>query len=208
MRLVWLPVLLVSATCAEPPPTASVAQAVDIPVACGNTAQLIDAIRTANGTAGADTIVLQDCDYELTAPAADDDLGFWFGPNGLPLITSDITIAGNGATIRRATAGGTPAFRIFAVAGAGATIPGTDPVYPPAGALTLRDLTLDNGLAQGGDGGGGAGGGAGLGGAILAQGTLLLDRVTITNSEARGGAGGGEGAGGPGGGALGSAHGR
>src|SRR5262249_52391363 len=73
------------------------------------------------------------------------------GPSAF-LVTSPITILGTGETITRA---GTTAFRLFQVTA--------------AGSLTLRNLSLNNGLAQGGDGGangpatGGGGGGGGRG---------------------------------------------
>lgn len=51
------------------------------------------------------------------------------GPTGLPVITSDITVAGNGVTIQRSAAA--PSFRIFAV------------VAP--GALSLQNTTVSQG---------------------------------------------------------------
>ncbi|WP_052700810.1 right-handed parallel beta-helix repeat-containing protein [Methylocucumis oryzae] len=42
-----------------------------------------------------------------------------FGPNGLPSITSEITINGNQATIRRSQADETPHFRLFHIASSG-----------------------------------------------------------------------------------------
>lgn len=61
--------------------------------------------------------------------------------------------------------------------------------------LTLKNLTIANGLATGGNGGDGAtggGGGAGLGGAIYveATGKLTSEGVTFVNNTARGGNGG------------------
>ena len=55
---------------------------------------------------------------------------------GLPVIAANdnLTIVGNGDTIERSTAAGTPAFRLFDVA-AGAS-------------LTLQNLTLQGGLAS------------------------------------------------------------
>jgi len=41
---------------------------------------------------------------------------FWYGPDGLPAIASNLTIQGNGATIERI--GSTP-FRLFYVSGEG-----------------------------------------------------------------------------------------
>jgi len=63
-----------------------------------------------------------------------------FGPSGLPQITSEITIEGNGATIERSCVVITPLFRIFSVQ--------TD------GDLTLGGLTIRNGLANTFGGGG------------------------------------------------------
>ena len=100
----------------------------------------------------------------------------------------NLTIQGTGETIN---AGGL--FRIFQT--------GTN------ASLTLSDLTLQNGKAQGGDGAPAAGGAAGMGGAIFNQGILNATNVTFSNNVAQGGAGqagnfidfgGGGGAGGPG----------
>lgn len=72
----------------------------------GDVAALVCAIKTANATAGADTINLAaQGTYTLTKAENAD--------NGLPIITSEITINGAGATIERSTAPNTPAFRIF-----------------------------------------------------------------------------------------------
>jgi hypothetical protein len=125
---------------------------------------------------------------------------YWFGPDGLPPISANVTIDGNDATINRPSS--SPDFRFFYVSGGLSGI--------PAGSLTLQDLTVSNGLAQGGgsDGGSGGnsggGGGAGMGGAIFDQGTLALDRVTLSGNEASGGSAD-DGTGGDGGGGIGSA---
>jgi hypothetical protein len=109
---------------------------------------------------------------------------YWYGPNGLPAIASDITIEGEGATISRA--GSAPPFRFFFV-GADGTSPRTSEyVSPGAGILTLRNLTLNGGLAEGGDSNKG-GGGAGMGGAIFSQGRVAIERSTLTGNVARGG---------------------
>jgi hypothetical protein len=122
-----------------------------------------------------------------------------FGPSSI-IITNRIAITGpvgsNGVVIARSN--GAPAMRLFYVA--------------PGGSLTLSNVTLANGLSQGGDGGSGyqrggsGGGGAGIGGAIFNWGTLDLENSTLTGNQALGGAGGGgatgggEGSGGGGGG--------
>jgi hypothetical protein len=104
-----------------------VVHAAEFNVAAGNVAELIVAINDANANPGADTINLAAAStYTLTATND--------GDNGLPVITSEITINGNGATIARSSAVGTPNFRIFRVAA--------------DGNLTLNDLTVENGFAS------------------------------------------------------------
>lgn len=157
----------------------------DLPGGDGVTT-LPEAICAANGTPGADTIVLADLVYSITEPH-----NYWYGFTGLPAISSEIVIEGNGAVIERAV--GAPKLRLFYVAGSlhpvrlDAPPPGGVALPLSPGDLTLRHLTLRGGLARGGKGGGGA---AGLGGAIYNQGTLLLEGVTATANEARGGDGG------------------
>ena len=85
----------------------------------GGGCTLVDAITAANSDApaggctagsGADTLVLPaGSTHTLTAVN-----NSTYGPNGLPLVTSAITIAGNGSTITRDP--GAPQFRILAVA--------------------------------------------------------------------------------------------
>lgn len=169
-------------------------------IAPGDVVGLIQALDQADGiiTGNPITITLAPgSTYALTTPD-----NYYYGPNGLPAITSNITINGNGATIERV--GSTP-FRIFFVSGP------NDPNGLPAGQLTLENLTVEGGLAQGGNGGAGnvgGGGGAGLGGAILNEGSLSLNGVTLTQNAAQGGDGGQGGAlflGGGGGAGLGGA---
>ena len=95
----------------------------------------------ANAAAGPNTIKLvAGKTFTLTSPDATN------ASNGLPAITNgNLTIKGNGDTISRSTAAGTPAFRLFDVA-SGAS-------------LSLKDLTLSNGLVIG-DTGAEADGGA------------------------------------------------
>jgi hypothetical protein len=106
--------------------------AADFNCVAGDVACLIDAINTANGTAASDTIHLAAGTYTLTAVDNDTD-----GPNGLPSITSDITVVGAGATttiIQRdpLLGGSSPLFRVFHVAG--------------SGTLTLEALTITGGF--------------------------------------------------------------
>lgn len=162
----------------------------------GDAGSLVAALAQANATAGADTVSLGPrCTYTLTAPD-----NYWYGPNGLPEIKTDVTIEGHGATIARAASA--PKFRIFFV-GADPASPATkDYTSPGAGVLTLRDVTIRGGLAKGGDSNGG-GGGAGMGGAIFSQGTVRIERSTLTGNTAQGGSAVNTSAG-PGGGGIGT----
>jgi hypothetical protein len=165
---------------------------------------LIADINAANLAGGVNSITLAPGrTFTLTAVNNTTD-----GPTGLPVIAANnnLTIRGNGATIARSTAPGTPAFRLFDVA--------------PGAALTLEDLTLANGQAiadpasngcggavlvaagasltvkrsafvgnrvVGGDGGGGLGG-FGFGGAVCTDGVAVFDCVVFRGNEAMGGA--------------------
>ncbi|HEX5339329.1 MAG TPA: Ig-like domain-containing protein, partial [Gammaproteobacteria bacterium] len=182
----------------------------------GDQCSLIDAIKAANDnkktgacpagddkTNGGDLILLAAGTYKLSTPDND-----WYGPNGLPPITSNITIVGSpqGTIIMRDSSQGGSAFRIFYIGGGESLAgynPATDsdgnPVFttlPGPGNLSLKNLSLLNGLAQGGDGGksdsGNGGGGLGAGGAIYNQGTLTLNGVTLNGNQAIGGNGGGK----------------
>jgi hypothetical protein len=95
--------------------------------------------------------------HTLTGVAAINGLE---GGSGLPSVRAEVTIEGNGAVVERSPAPGTPAFRIFHVA--------------PEGRLTLRDLTVRNGLAESYNDGGG----------LWNTGTLVLERVTVTGNAA------------------------
>ena len=102
-----------------------------------------------------------------------------YGPTGLVIDDDDITIDGSDAP--GLTISGDTVQRIFAVTG--------------TGTLTLEDITLSGGWAQGGNGGnssqgGGGGGGAGMGGAVFNEGTFNAYGVTFTNNVAQGGFGG------------------
>ena len=135
------------------------AAAATISVGCGDTrvAELIAAIEQANTTPVADTIELAaNCVYTLTAVH-----NTTIGENGLPTITTPLTINGNGASIERSTAAETPAFRFF--------------FMPAAGTLMLRQITLYNGKADL----------YSSGGAILNDdGTLTISESTLRSNTA------------------------
>ncbi|MGP0070165.1 MAG: beta strand repeat-containing protein [Isosphaeraceae bacterium] len=118
----------------------------------------------------------------LTSDDASGDDGF--GPTAFVIDDAGVTITIDGSAAPGLVLSGDGARRVFAVTS--------------TAGLTLEDLTLSGGLAQGGTGGeslakgvGGGGGGAGLGGAIYDDsGTFTAEGVTFTNNTAEGGAGG------------------
>jgi Ca2+-binding RTX toxin-like protein len=121
---------------------------------------LIAAINMANGNGQDDTIQLQAATYSLTAEDNGTD-----GPNGLPSITSPITIIGAGANttvIERDVSA--PDFRIVHVAA--------------GGILTLEALAIRRGSASS------------RGGGIANRGTLMLRRSTISDNSSDFGGGG------------------
>jgi hypothetical protein len=121
---------------------------------------LINAINQANANGEANRITLRRGTYTLTVV----DNGTGTNTNGLPVITSPLTIRGQGAettVIERDT--GAPGFRILSVAA--------------AGTLTLERLTLRGGLAL-------------VGGGILTDGTVTIAQSTITGNRANFGGGG------------------
>ncbi len=131
------------------------------------TCSLIDAIRVANGSitdsdcgagdGGSDTIVLTGgATYNITSSNNTTD-----GENGLPSITSEIIIDGNGASITRT---GVSNYRIFHVAA--------------AGNLTLNDIQISGSQSTS------------PGGGIFSQGTLTVNNSTIFNNVSTGNGGG------------------
>jgi len=149
---------------------------------------LIEAIVNANADAaffsdcpagsGPDTIVLP-AKGNVSVKAQYDDT---YGPTGLPLITSQITIEGNGGRIR----GQGNAFRLFAVSN--------------SGNLTLQNVNLSRGSSSYGGGvfNNGtltiqnstiSGNRAGRGGGVSNHGTLTVENSTISGNNAGDGGG-------------------
>jgi len=127
----------------------------------GDVPALIAAINAANANGEADTItVAAGCVYTLNA--IDNVTG---GNNGLPSITSPIVIEGNGATIRRDLSA-QDEFRLFHVA--------------DTGALTLDNLTVENGAVDEG----GWSCPENCGGGIYAGGALTLTKTTLRHNRA------------------------
>jgi hypothetical protein len=146
------------------PVQAAVFQCPSADVAC-----LIAAINTANGTGADDTITLEAGTYLLTAVDNETD-----GPNGLPSITSPLTIRGAGADmsiIERADSAAR--FRILHVSA--------------AGTLTLEGLTMKGGFLAFDVNGAPALGGGGL----FNVGTLTISHSAITDNLVDEGDGGG-----------------
>jgi hypothetical protein len=134
----------------------SLAEAATFTIANGNVSALIAAINTANSNGQADIINL--------APGGTYSLTSVNNPgNGLPIITSRIILSGNGATIERSGAVGTPDFRILQVS-------------TPTGFLTLDGVTIRGG--RGFDGGG-----------LFNEAILVLTNSTVTANNGHEGGG-------------------
>ncbi len=166
-----------------------------------NTDQPVD---TCPAGSGADTIALAQATYLIGTVDNVSD-----GHNGLPSITTTLSIIGNGAVIQ----GSGAQIRFFHVVA--------------SGALSLYEMTLTGGAIVGAtgsagangtvfsqSGGAGGAGGNGSGGALYNLGVLRLEAVTLINNSVIGGVGGrggngssgaNGGRGGPGGSATGGA---
>jgi len=135
---------------------------------CGDMACLIAAINTANANGEVNTIHLAAGTYSLAAADNDAD-----GPNGLPSITSALTIVGDGAanTIveREASA---PPFRLLHVG--------------QAGLLRLEGLTVRGGFTRSNPLGP-----AFPGGGLHNRGTVLISQSTVAGNMSTGASGGG-----------------
>jgi len=126
--------------------------AAQINVPC-STAALVAAINTANSAGGGTLNLAAGCHYSLTTPDN--------GENGLPVVTSQIAVNGNGATID-----GTNSVRILEVDG-------------PGGSLSLQNVTLTGGSASD------------FGGAIAnLGGTVSLNHSLVTGNAAADAGGG------------------
>lgn len=155
----------------EPMSTAAAASANtdgDSAVPCGDVSRLIQEIERANARGsgvirlGSSTDTHRDdspCVYTLTQPAAPS------GANGLPVITGNVAIIAQGATITRSAAA--PPFRIAEIA--------------PGGTLHLRAVTVSHGSATAG---------SDVGGGILDGGRLVMRNSLVIGNRASGVGGG------------------
>src|SRR6266550_2638651 len=140
------------------------------PVPC-NAAALVTALAAVSGTGQSGTVTLTaGCTYTMTAVDNTAD-----GPNAFPDILGSVTLVGNGATITRATAGGTPDFRFFTV--------------DDTGSLDVSNVTFSNGSTPAASGTppvpnhGGA--------AIINRNVLNVAGVTFLNNNSQASTGGG-----------------
>ncbi len=147
------------------------AQAADVTIAAGDTQGIIDAINQAN-KAGQAAIIDLAPNATYTATAVDHSPFYLFGkeqnmgttgPDAFPVITSNVTINGNGSTITRS---GSAMFRFFETF--------------QTGTLTLNDLTLTNGNVNDGKGDSG-------GAVSQISGTLVLNNCVLTGNQAEDG---------------------
>ncbi len=123
----------------------------------GDSAALIAAIIAANADPAPATIHLaSNGSYVLTS------VQHGASATGTPQMTSEITINGNGSTVMRSFATGTPDFRIF--------------IASASGEVTINDLTITNGFNRQGAG-------------IYNDGTMTLNNVTVTANEGPSGGG-------------------
>ena len=141
------------------------AQAATFSIADGDVVGLITAIQAANAGGGSNIINLAtNGTYVLTAVAENAPDYGGPGPAGLPYVRSQITINGNGATIQRSNAPGTPSFVILAVSG-----------WSPSGDFSVNaNLTLNRVTLTGGYGS--------VGGLALTESTALIQNSTITQN--------------------------
>ncbi len=151
--VVAIPALATSASAAP--------SAVNVPCSAG-VAGLVAAITAANGAGGGTVNLAPNCTYVLSTQNNASALPMIGGFNGLPVISTAITVNGVNTTITRNS---TKPFRFFEVDG-------------PGGNLTARGVTLTNGLAP-------------AGGAILnAEGTVALTKCKVNGNTAQQGGGG------------------
>jgi hypothetical protein len=134
----------------------------------GATCTLVDALTAANtdtaqggcpAGSGADSLVLEPPGSTVRLTQVHNTT---YGPTGLPVVSSPITIAGQGGTLARASSA--PAFRLLAV--------------NSVGDLTLQNVTLTGGSALGDFP-------AGFGGGVLNyNGAVSIENSTITGNTA------------------------
>jgi hypothetical protein len=127
-------------------PAGAAVAGTSVTVPCTNQGALVAAVNSANAAGGGTINLAAGCHYGLTS--ADN------GENGLPMVTTRITVNGNGATID-----GTGAVRVFEVDG-------------PGGNLSVQNVTITGGSAEIG------------GGIENAGGTVTLNHSRVSGNTA------------------------
>lgn len=167
------------------------------PAAWGATFTVNTTADTSDGSCDATSCTLREAIEAANASAGSDTVVFDLGVNptinlgaDLPQIDDDLDIQGLSAGTS-VTVNGVSAHRVF---------------YARAGAISISDLTVESGLARGGDGGNRAGGGLGAGGGLFVDvaADVTLTDVRFSNTGAQGGDGGPDGSPGGGGGLAGN----
>src|SRR5450755_2542296 len=129
----------------------------------GGAAGLVAAISAANSGGGGTINLAPGCTYTLTAANNSNSANPLVGANGLPVITTPVTINGRNTTIARSSSAAP--FRLFEVDG-------------PGGSLTVNNLTLTGGSSP-------------AGGALLnSEGAVTLNHSRVTGNTAAMGGGG------------------
>jgi hypothetical protein len=162
-------------------------------IADGDVAGLVAAIAAANTNGEPDTITLAPAGTYTFTTRADDAAG----GTALPVIgldidpTSGVTINGNGATVQRSAAPGTPGFRFLSANGANVTVDNltitgfdaqvpTDLTTPAGGAIFVNGADLHvSGCTITGNAAATAGAIADTGGPAQ---TFTMDQCTVTNN--------------------------
>jgi len=141
---------------------------------------------------GNDTIVLPTKGALTMKKFVDGDAYNPYGPTATPLIFSNITIEGDGATLQWDPDFNDPLnARLFAI-GVG-SIKTPNATASGTGTLTLRNVRVTGFHVKGGDGTNGGGGGLGAGGAIYAHNgaSIIVESSTFEGNQALGGNGAG-----------------
>lgn len=132
-----------------------------------NTPELIDAINESNGNSETNTINLATSSaYVLTEAINNPSFDSTYGPNGLPLINSELVINGNNSTILRDTS--SSRFRIFAIQ------------FP--GKLTINNSTISGGFSTNPTFGGGAI--INLNGSLITNDSIISDNIALVGGGA------------------------
>jgi len=162
-RALGIAAVLLALLIVAPATVASASTTVSVPCSGsgGGAAGLVNAITATNGAGGGIIDLAEGCTYSLTSANNGSNAPMASGANGLPVVTSTISLLGSDTTI----AANNTDFRVLEVDG-------------PGGNLTLQGLTI-------------TGGNSGFGGGILnVEGSVALDQSVVTGNTGQMGGGG------------------